>query len=85
MPDAPRKAIGSAKPATARGIQNRPLRPVQGAEIGKVKARDGMEITNPERESEVIKNICEKNNGPLDDDTLQVLFRQIIDACKSLE
>ena len=54
-------------------------------EIGKVKARDGMEITNPERESEVINNICEKNNGPLDDDTLQVLFRQIIDACKSLE
>jgi len=39
----------------------------------------------PEREAAVLKRIKEKNQGPLADETVALLFREIMSACLALE
>jgi len=39
----------------------------------------------PEREIQVLRNILEKNQGPLSDEKIGALFRQIMSACLALE
>mgnify|MGYP001448218338 FL=1 len=39
----------------------------------------------PEREIQVLRNILEKNGGPLSDEKIGGLFRQIMSACLALE
>ncbi len=39
----------------------------------------------PERESQVLRNIMEKNQGPLTGEKVQQVFRQIMSACLALE
>lgn len=39
----------------------------------------------PEREAQVLKNVMEKNQGPLDNETVARLFREIMSACLALE
>jgi len=39
----------------------------------------------PEREAQVLKGVIERNNGPLDDEEMARLFRQIMSSCLALE
>lgn len=39
----------------------------------------------PEREAQVLREVMRSNQGPLDDQTLAVLFREIMSACLALE
>lgn len=39
----------------------------------------------PEREAQILRNIMERNTGPLDDHTMAHLFREIMSACLALE
>ncbi len=39
----------------------------------------------PEREAQVLRNIAEKNPGPLSDEKVQQVYRQIMSACLALE
>ncbi len=39
----------------------------------------------PEREAQVLRRVMEKNKGPLDNEDLARLFRQIMSACLALE
>ncbi len=39
----------------------------------------------PEREAEVLRRVKERNRGPLDDDTVAWLFREIMSSCLALE
>ncbi|MGM0521930.1 MAG: chorismate mutase, partial [Pseudomonadota bacterium] len=39
----------------------------------------------PEREAQVLRRIMELNNGPLDDEEMARLFREIMSACLALE
>jgi chorismate mutase/prephenate dehydratase len=39
----------------------------------------------PEREAEVLRQIKARNSGPLDDETMARLFREIMSACLALE
>ena len=39
----------------------------------------------PEREAQVLRRVMEKNEGPLDNEDLARLFRQIMSACLALE
>ena len=39
----------------------------------------------PEREAQVLRRIMEQNNGPLDDEEMARLFREVMSACLALE
>ncbi len=39
----------------------------------------------PEREAQVLREVMQRNTGPLDDSTVAVLFREIMSACLALE
>ena len=53
------------------------------AEIGKVKTDQGGEVFSPAREEEVFKNVLEANNGPLDENTIRAIFREIMSGAPS--
>jgi chorismate mutase len=54
-------------------------------EIGRVKREMGVPIYQPERESEVLKNVLSHNRGPLDQAAIKRLFERIIDEARHLE
>jgi chorismate mutase/prephenate dehydratase len=55
------------------------------AEIGKVKNEQSAEVFSPAREEEVLKNMLEANKGPLDDNTVRAVFREIMSGSRSLQ
>lgn len=54
------------------------------AEI-KIKAGETDHFYRPEREAQVLRNIAERNEGPLGDKEMARLFREIMSACLALE
>jgi len=56
-----------------------------GLAAGKAKTESGRPITDSEREREVMIRIAMANNGPLPQDALLALYRQLIDTIKRLE
>ncbi len=56
-------------------------------EVARVKqaADDKAVFYRPEREAQVLRSIMEKNPGPLDDEEMARLFREIMSACLALE
>ena len=65
------------------GLLNRRTR--LGLEAGKTKARDGRPIADAEREREVMVRVAMANEGPLPQDALLALYRQLIETIKRLE
>lgn len=59
----------------------------QAVEISKEKekSKSNDNFYNPEREAQVIRRIKELNKGPLSEDNIQRLYREIMSACLSLE
>src|SRR6267378_1378279 len=55
------------------------------AEIGKIKNDHGSEVFSPAREEEVIHNVLESNKGPLNDDTIRAVFREIMSGSRALQ
>jgi chorismate mutase len=53
--------------------------------IGKIKTARNMEVFDPQRELQVIRNILHENKGPLDDDALRRIFERVIDECRRIE
>jgi chorismate mutase/prephenate dehydratase len=47
-------------------------------QIGNVKKRGAIQITDRKREKEILNRLLKKNNGPLGDDGLQNIFSAII-------
>jgi chorismate mutase/prephenate dehydratase len=56
-------------------------------EIAEVKQEGGGEADfyRPEREAEVLRRVRQRNQGPLSDDEVARLFREIMSACLALE
>lgn len=54
-------------------------------DIGKAKQADGTPIYAPDRESAVLKRICEINGGPLPDRTLHAIYREMMSGSFALE
>ena len=55
-------------------------------DVAKIKKEQGDETYyRPEREAQVLRSIMEKNVGPLGDEEMARLFRQIMSACLALE
>ena len=53
--------------------------------VGALKQAACLPLCDPEREAEVLEHVQEANKGPLDDETVAKLFRQIINASRQVE
>jgi chorismate mutase len=56
-----------------------------GLEAGRVKTASGRPISDQDREREVLVRIAMANEGPLPQDALLSLYRQLIETIKRLE
>jgi chorismate mutase/prephenate dehydratase len=65
------------------GLLNRRAR--LGLQAGKAKVMSGRPITDKEREREVMVRVAMANDGPLPQDALLALYRQLIDTIRRLE
>lgn len=66
------------------GLLNRRARLAQA--IAKLKENDGQaSFYRPEREAEVLRRVIARNRGPLPDEEIARLFREIMSACLALE
>jgi len=54
-------------------------------EIGAIKIKAGEEIYAPHRELAVLKRVCQQNSGPISDDSLRAIYREIMSSALSLE
>lgn len=48
-------------------------------------AKGGENIHRPEREAEVLHNVTATNKGPLADEAVRKLFREIIEICRTIQ
>lgn len=64
-------------------ILNERTRHVLG--IGEIKHKLGQEIYVPHRERAVLQRICRQNEGPITDDSLRAIYREIMSSALSLE
>lgn len=55
------------------------------AEIGRVKNDHSNEVFSPAREEEVFLNVLENNKGPLNDETIRAVFREIMSGSRALQ
>ena len=54
--------------------------------VAEIKKQDGDEVYyRPEREAQVLRRVMEKNTGPLADEEVARLFREVMSACLALE
>jgi chorismate mutase/prephenate dehydratase len=56
-----------------------------GLAAGKTKIQSGRPISDDEREREVMVRVAMANDGPIPQDALLALYRQLIDTIKRLE
>ena len=54
-------------------------------EIGELKRENSMEVYDPGREKEIENKLVEINNGPLPNESVIKIFREIISACRALQ
>src|SRR5438874_4646807 len=55
------------------------------AEIGKVKNDHGAEVFSPAREEEVFQNVLQASKGPLDENTIRAIFREVMSGSRALQ
>jgi chorismate mutase / prephenate dehydratase len=55
------------------------------AEIGKIKRGTGEAIYVPEREDAVLRKVCDLNKGPVKNEALRAIYREIMSAAIALE
>ena len=54
-------------------------------EIGRVKKRSGQPIYVPNREKDIYKNLMAKNTGPISNESLKAIFREVMSSALQLE
>jgi chorismate mutase/prephenate dehydratase len=54
-------------------------------EVGHVKAETNAPVFRPEREAQVLRKVADNNPGPLKDQDVQTIFREIMSSCRALE
>src|SRR5687767_807914 len=54
-------------------------------EIGDIKLKAGEEIYAPHREQAVLDRICKLNDGPITNESLRAIYREIMSSALSLE
>jgi 3-deoxy-7-phosphoheptulonate synthase/chorismate mutase len=53
--------------------------------IGEFKVKNGLPIYDPAREQQIISYLLQQNRGPLDDSTVEALFKKIFDTSTELQ
>jgi len=53
--------------------------------IGDIKLKAGEEIYAPHRELAVLERVCKRNQGPITNDSLRAIYREIMSSALSLE
>ena len=53
--------------------------------VGEIKNHEGSVVFRPEREAQVIEGLKSGNAGPLTNDSVAPIWREIMSACRSLE
>jgi chorismate mutase-like protein len=61
------------------------LRAKLACELGKVKREAGMAIVDPERERQVLARVCQRNDGPLDQDAITRIYASIIQEARRVQ
>ena len=77
-----RKAI-DALDARIVGLLNERTKHV--LEIGEIKLKSGEEIYAPHRELAVLDRICRLNEGPITNESLRAIYREVMSSALSLE
>jgi len=54
-------------------------------EVGELKRREGSVVFRPEREAQVIDGMKQANAGPLRNESVAPIWREIMSACRALE
>ena len=54
-------------------------------EVGHVKAETNAPVFRPEREAMVLRRVADRNAGPLASADMQMIFREVMSLCRSLE
>ena len=54
-------------------------------EVGEIKKHEGSPVFRPEREAQVIEGLKRDNPGPLRQDSIAPIWREVMSACRSLE
>lgn len=56
-------------------------------QVAEVKKRENQDVIfyRPEREAQILRNVMARNKGPLDNEEVARLFREIMSACLALE
>ena len=60
-------------------------RAANASKIGAIKAKDGVKPYNPSREIQVYKKVVAQNKGPLPDEGMKAIYREIMSATIALE
>ncbi len=55
------------------------------AQIGRIKRTAGGEVYVPEREDAVLRKICAQNKGPIRNEALRAIYREVMSAAIALE
>ena len=54
-------------------------------EIGRIKQESGSDFYDPAREAQVLKKVADLNEGPIPEEALNAIYREIISASIALE
>jgi len=54
-------------------------------QVGHLKANTNAPVFRPEREAQVLRGVADRNKGPLPNLDIQLIFREIMSACRALE
>src|SRR6185295_12555988 len=60
-------------------------RAINAQKIGALKARDGVKPYSSSRELQVYKKVASQNKGPLRDEAMRAIYREIMSATIALE
>lgn len=54
-------------------------------QVGCIKIKENLAIFRPERETQILNQVINRNIGPLHNFSIQTIFREIMSACRALE
>ena len=77
-----RKAIDKLDAQIVKLLNERTQHVLQ---IGEIKIKAGEAIYVPHRERVILQRICKLNEGPIKDDSLRAIYREIMSSALSLE
>jgi chorismate mutase/prephenate dehydratase len=53
--------------------------------VGRIKSSAKAPVFRPEREGDVIRNVVSRSRGPISEESLSAIFREIMSSCRALE